>query len=183
MSNGKGKNEHISTDETMDLIRLQQVMNNPNVDNMFGNTSTTFDSNDQAHITQTLSPEMQALIGQQMDHVAAGPQQFEASRDPYAQGMMEQYNQRAADRAGFQPPPRSIPQGPPQMGPQGPMPPSGPMPQGPANPLGPNDQGPIPPSMGSGGGGGVDASQINMNPYQKPMDKSSQLMKELMGSI
>ena len=124
---GKSKGHVITPEETMRLIEQQQVMNNPNVSNMWGDTSTTFGADGQAQITQTLSPEMQAMIGQQMDYVSGGPNEFSLNPDNMGNNMMQQFSDRFSERMGA--PPRGDgftppPQMPPQMPPMG-QPPSG----------------------------------------------------------
>lgn len=76
-------------------------MNNPNQSNIFGSTTTTFDDNDQANIVQTLSPEMQGIIGSQMDFVSQGPAQLGQYNNPFLQGMMQQTGNALARTGGW----------------------------------------------------------------------------------
>ncbi len=101
---GKSKGHVITPEETMALIEQQQVMNNPNVSNMFGDTQTTFGADGQAQITQTPSEAMRGLILQQQDFVGGGSPQLNLQRDQNADSMMNQFNSRASERMGAPPP-------------------------------------------------------------------------------
>lgn len=90
----KPKSDVITPAETMQLTRQQQRFNNPNVTNQFGSTETTFGSDDQAQITQTMSPEMAALVQSQMDFVGQGPQQYQGGNNQGMQDMFNNFAQR-----------------------------------------------------------------------------------------
>ena len=100
----KAKQEVITPEETMELIRQQQIMNNPNVTNTFGSTQTTFGPDGQAQITQTPSEAMMGLINQQQDFVGGGPSQLNLQRDANSDSMMNSFQNRIAQRSGFEPP-------------------------------------------------------------------------------
>lgn len=106
----KPKEHVVDTDETMRLLETQHRWNNPNVSNMFGDTVTTFGPDGQPQITQTPSETMQGLIEQQQDFVGQGAPQLNLQRDSYSDGMMNQFNSRAGQRAGFSPPPMGLDQ-------------------------------------------------------------------------
>lgn len=86
---GKQSSKALKPAEILEMARQQNYMSNPNVSNIFGSTNTTFDANDQAQIVQELSPEMQGLIGQQMDFVGNGPAQMGEYSNPLIQGLMQ----------------------------------------------------------------------------------------------
>ena len=100
----KPKNEVISPDETMRIMEAQQRWNNPNVSNMFGSTTTTFGPDGQPQIVQDPSDEMRGMIEQQQAFAQAGPAQLNLQQDQNAQNMMNQFNSRVGQRAGFAPP-------------------------------------------------------------------------------
>ena len=100
----KPKNEVISPEETMRLIEQQQRMNNPNVSNYFGNTTTTFGPDGQPQITQTPSEQLTGLLDMQGEFVGQGPSQLNLQRDPNSQAMMQQFQNRIGQRSGFAPP-------------------------------------------------------------------------------
>lgn len=182
MSGGKPKNEQISTEETMDLIRLQQVMNNPNVTNRFGNTSTTFDANDQASILQTLSPEMEGLLNQQFEHVGRGANQFTPNQNNEGNRLMNQFSDSFSNRMGAPPrPPQAMPKMPadgftPQPPPMAEQPPQGFAP--PQGMLPPEMQVPVQPNINQGG---VPFKAMQQQGTQSP-DKMQQLLGHLGGN-
>lgn len=86
---GKQSSKALKPAEILEMSRTQNRMSNPNISNIFGSTNTTFDGDDQANIVQELSPEMQGLIGQQMDFVGNGPAQMGDYSNPLIQGLMQ----------------------------------------------------------------------------------------------
>lgn len=98
---GKQSPKALKPQEIEALARQQNRMNNPNVSNIFGSTNTVFDANDQANITQTLSPEMQGLINSQMDFVGQGPAQMGDFSNPFLQGMMQNTANSLARTGGW----------------------------------------------------------------------------------
>lgn len=92
----KPKSEVITPAETMELMRQQQRMNNPSVNNMFGSTSTEFGDDDVPTITQTMSPQMQALVQQQLDFAGQGASQYKGGNN---QGLESMFN-NFANRVG-----------------------------------------------------------------------------------
>jgi len=105
---GKPKDEIITPEETMRLIEQQQRMNNPNISNYFGNTTTTFGPDGQPQITQTPSEQLTRLLDMQGDFVSQGPSQLNLQRDPNSQAMMQQFQNRIGQRSGFAPPPMGV---------------------------------------------------------------------------
>ena len=85
---GKQSSKALKPAEILEMSRTQNRMSNPNISNIFGSTNTTFDGDDQANIV-TLSPEMQGLIGQQMQFVGNGPAQMGDYSNPLIQGLMQ----------------------------------------------------------------------------------------------
>lgn len=100
---GKASAESFKPHEVEQMARQQNRMNNPNVSNIFGTTTTEFGADDQADITQTLSPEMQAIIGSQMDFVSQGPSQLGQYQNPFLQGLMQGAGDNIARRWGVNP--------------------------------------------------------------------------------
>ena len=86
---GKQSSKALKPEQILQMSRTQNRMSNPNISNIFGSTNTTFDANDQANIVQTLSPEMQGLIGQQMQFVGNGAAQMGDYSNPLIQGLMQ----------------------------------------------------------------------------------------------
>ena len=101
---GKQSSKALKPHEIEAMARQQNRMNNPNQSNIFGSTTTTFGPDDQANIVQTLSPEMEAIIGSQMDFVSQGPAQMGEYSNPFYQSMMGSVANRIGERSGFQAP-------------------------------------------------------------------------------
>ena len=100
---GKKSPKALKQHEIEGLARQQNRMNNPNVSNIFGSTTTTFGPDDQANIVQTLSPEMQGIINSQMDFVGQGPAQLGDYSNPFIQSMMQGNSDAIARRGGYAP--------------------------------------------------------------------------------
>lgn len=105
-----GGSDSISPSEVADLTRQQQRMSNPNVSNQFGSTTTQFNDNDQASITQSMSPDMLGLYNQALTKVQGGANVYKPKGASYNTDMRDRYNQRSGNRSGFQMPQREIPQ-------------------------------------------------------------------------
>ena len=167
-----GGSDTITPAEIEQLTRQQQRMNNPNVSNQFGSTSTTFGYDDQADITQQMSPDMQGLYGQMLENVQGGPSQFTPQSGGYNQQMMQRFNDRTANRSGFQAPQRQL---------------TPPMQYSSPQPLGNQEQNPeIPPigfsppsqnfnqnnNQGGGGGMSVDNGYMQVPRVPNPLIKA-----------
>lgn len=132
MSKKKPSSDIISPAEMRELMYDQQRMNNPNVNNAYGGSETTFGPDGQAQISQTFSPEMQGLFDMQVSQLSQGAPQYEGGRDSYYSGMGGQFGERMANRGGFQAPQMSSGQQMPQAGSIG-------ITDGPQAPIIPND--------------------------------------------
>lgn len=87
--------------EVEQFARQQQRMNNANVENFAGSTTTTFGPDDQATITQTLSPEMQGLMGGMMDMLGQGAPQLGNYSNPFIESLLQGAGQRLGNTGGF----------------------------------------------------------------------------------
>lgn len=87
--------------EVEGVARQQQRMNNANVENFAGSTTTTFGPDDQATITQTLSPEMQGLMGGMMDMLGQGAPQLGSYSNPFIESLLQGAGQRLGNTGGF----------------------------------------------------------------------------------
>lgn len=105
----KPSSKGIDPAETLQLQRVQQRMDNPNISNWAGSTNTTFDANDQANIVQTLAPRIQGITDMMTTSVEGGPAVYEPNRNTYGRGMMNEFSNNLAERSGFQMPQNNIP--------------------------------------------------------------------------
>lgn len=100
---GKSAPKTLKPHEIEAFNRQQNRMNNPNVTNTFGSTTTTFGPDDQANIVQQLSPEMQGIIDSQMGFVSQGPAQLGNFSNPFMESMMQGNSNGIARRGGYAP--------------------------------------------------------------------------------
>ena len=98
---GKQSPKAFKPHEIEGFARQQNRMNNPNITNAFGSTTTTFGPDDQANIVQQLSPQMQGIIDSQMDFVGQGPAQLGDFNNPFLQSMMQGNASGIARRGGY----------------------------------------------------------------------------------
>jgi len=147
---GKASSNSFKPHEVEQMARQQQRMNNPNVSNIFGSTTTSFNDDDQSDIVQELSPEMRGIIESQMGFVGQGPAQMGQFSNPFLEQMMQGAANNIQQRWGNDGSPDASNQGGyasifPQFNQQ-----QAPAPQPPA-PVGPTP----PQDFGGGGGQGV----------------------------
>ena len=124
--------------QMLEYQRSDRVGVNPNSTNRYGSTNVTWDG-DQATITQTLSPDVQALTDQQIQLLGQGPAQLGSYSNPTLENMFAGFANRVSGRAGMPnmggqlstlPSIQQYPQmGPQQMGPQQTLPPNQVLPQ------------------------------------------------------
>lgn len=98
---GKQAPKALKPEQILGLARQQNFMSNPNVSNRFGTTTTTFDENDQASISQQLSPELNNIVDQQFDFLSQGPAQLGNFNSPFISGMLQGTANQIARRGGF----------------------------------------------------------------------------------
>lgn len=90
-----------------ELSNAEWRQNNPNYNNYYGSTTTTFDG-DQATVNQQYSEPVQQLVDQRMAFLSGGPQQMQAFSNPFMEQMIGAQSNRVAQRAGQPKPMGSI---------------------------------------------------------------------------
>lgn len=87
--------------EVEQFARQQNRMNNADVHNFAGSTTTTFGADDQPTITQTLSPEMQGLMDGMMGMLGQGAPQLGNYSNPFIESLLQSTGQRLGATGGF----------------------------------------------------------------------------------
>ena len=158
--------QEIEQGDVLALHNQQTRGNNPNLFNAFGSSQTTFGADGQPTITQELSPEMQALLGQQIGMLQGGPTQITPFGNSGLESIFSGLVNSGAQRGGRDPKPQPQqnqippPNGTGQLPPQSPLQPS-PVAQ-PVQQPPPLQQNPVQPI----GGGNGDGRDIELPPRQ-----------------
>ncbi len=85
---GSKPKDHVLDPNQVNQIAIEDWhRNNPNFNNAYGSSTTTFDGN-QATVNQQFSPEMQGLFDQQTAFLGQGPQQLGSLDSPFFQGAI-----------------------------------------------------------------------------------------------
>ncbi len=100
---GKQTPKTFSRADVQDIARQQNRMNNPNVSNYFGSTNTTFGPDDQADVTQTMSPELQGIVDSMTNFASQGPAQLGSFSNPFMEQMIQGVSNNIGRRGGFSP--------------------------------------------------------------------------------